>query len=759
MPITNSNVPITSNGDYFFECLQPGGRFILRVSGAFGGGTVTPGFDDGLGNFVAYRDSLGAVISSTVATGWRFDIPDSAVMGLRVTGATAPNIRIGLTPSNSSMSESANLAKMLVTGQDLGSGVATALAKPVGTAGSVQLYGDPVAAAPGVFPVNSSEIQWPLTGQLYALGDSQTWGANAQAVDMSGAPITAASRIFEPYRWTTLFAAAEGRSLTVNNLGRPGQKISDPPGFAEPSVWHGWGLVPQAWTGVTTMMLGYNNLAATPLDGYFFSVMERAYSAFVARALVENYAGIGVTGIGATGATQDAFSTTGTGAAIAVPAGESNQRTAFYYGSPNGATLTVVLTTGQYVQFTATDKKAIGLFLRSSPTGGGYSVTVNGTEVIIGSSVYNNVGGGDQAQWQYPLVEWLENLPASAVIRLTATSGNVIWQAYGSIPKTGSIAQSRRIVLAGPTGNQANSRSDAMLQELNHRARTVAQKYDSYGVFLADTYSNWDSLKNDQVGDESHFTVAGNQRVAEAFSRAGRSRRAVTAAPVSEATFTTWLDHVNFANLDPATWGVNLTQNGGQLGTPNSVIQVRCGPAANSTIIVNESSAGGTSSMVRPTHVMPVRIGSYIDWSLPFRASFTLIPANQTATGVGYINFATLYNNSVFGPLVRKGFGLKLTNNILQAQLFGTALTTSPTLETVNPDVAYQIVIEHIGGGNYEFSLNGSKRWTSNAGPTGLGFQNCNGVEISGTNGASTNYYLYTVNNLRVMHTPITTRY
>ena len=128
---------------------------------------------------------------------------------------------------------------------------------------------------------------------------------------------------------------------------------------------------------------------------------------------------------------------------------------------------------------------------------------------------------------------------------------------------------------------------------------------------------------------------------------------------------------------------------------------VRCGPTANSTIIVNEASAGGTSSLIRPTHVMPVRLGTFIDWTLPFRVSLTIIPANQTATGVGYLNFASLYNNNVFGPLVRKGFGLKLANNLLQAQLFGTSLTTSPTIETLFPDGAYQIVIEHLGGGTH----------------------------------------------------------
>ena len=488
-------------------------------------------------------------------------------------------------------------------------------------------------------------------------------------------------------------------------------------------------------------------------------LFRSAYSAFIARALVEDYAGIGTTGMGATGGIQDGFATTGTGAAIAVPAGDANRRTAFYHGNPNGSNLTVVLTTGQYVQFTAAEKKAMGLFLRSSPTGGGYAVTINGNEVATGSTVYNNVGGGDQAEWQYPLVEWLENLPSSAVIRLTATSGSVIWQAYGSIPKTGSIAASRRIVIAGPTGNQANSRNDMMLQEMHHRARAAADRYQHYGVMLADTYSNWNRMTDDQVGDESHFTAAGNRRVADAFNRAGRARCAVVAAPVSEATLASLLDHTTFLDMNPAVWGVKLTENGGVLSTPNSGILVRCGPSSASKIIVNEASAGGVGAMVRPTHVLPLRNGQFIDWNLPFRVSLTLLPANQTATGIGYVNFAIPYNNAILGPLGQKGFALKLSNNVLQAQLYGASLTTSPTLATLIQGVSYQIIIEHTGSGNYKFKVNGEEKWISNAGPTGNGYVNSNGIEIAGTNGATTDYFLFGIYNIRVMHTPITTRY
>lgn len=96
MPDINSATPITADGTYTFEKLKPGGGYILRASGTLGAATMTPGYEDGAGNFLPFRDSLGAAITSTVATAWRVDLPDSGLLALLVTGSTAASIRIGI---------------------------------------------------------------------------------------------------------------------------------------------------------------------------------------------------------------------------------------------------------------------------------------------------------------------------------------------------------------------------------------------------------------------------------------------------------------------------------------------------------------------------------------------------------------------------------------------------------------------------------------------------------------------------------------
>ena len=96
MPVINSTTPITADGTYFFQRLKPGAQYILTASGTFGAATITPGYDDNAGNFVAYRDSAAALITSTAATGWKVDAPESGILALLVTGSTGASIRIGI---------------------------------------------------------------------------------------------------------------------------------------------------------------------------------------------------------------------------------------------------------------------------------------------------------------------------------------------------------------------------------------------------------------------------------------------------------------------------------------------------------------------------------------------------------------------------------------------------------------------------------------------------------------------------------------
>ncbi len=99
MTSINYTTGITADGVYVFQKMQEGKKYVLRVSGTFGGGTITPGHDDGAGNFLAFRDANGTTITATAGTAWEVRIPDSGKLALTVTGSTTPVLVIGITPA------------------------------------------------------------------------------------------------------------------------------------------------------------------------------------------------------------------------------------------------------------------------------------------------------------------------------------------------------------------------------------------------------------------------------------------------------------------------------------------------------------------------------------------------------------------------------------------------------------------------------------------------------------------------------------
>ena len=63
-------------------------RGIFEVDGTFGGATVTPGYDDGSGNFVAFRDATGTTITCTSAAAWEVALPSSGALAVSLSGGT-----------------------------------------------------------------------------------------------------------------------------------------------------------------------------------------------------------------------------------------------------------------------------------------------------------------------------------------------------------------------------------------------------------------------------------------------------------------------------------------------------------------------------------------------------------------------------------------------------------------------------------------------------------------------------------------------
>lgn len=78
----------TGTASYVFGLTFEARRGVLEVAGNFGGGTVTPGYDDGAGNFAAFKDASGTAITTTSANAWEVVVPSSGKLAVTLTSAT-----------------------------------------------------------------------------------------------------------------------------------------------------------------------------------------------------------------------------------------------------------------------------------------------------------------------------------------------------------------------------------------------------------------------------------------------------------------------------------------------------------------------------------------------------------------------------------------------------------------------------------------------------------------------------------------------
>ena len=63
-------------------------RGVFELDGTFGGCTVTPGYDDGSGNFVAFRDATGTAITCTSSIAWEVVLPTSGKLAVSLSGGS-----------------------------------------------------------------------------------------------------------------------------------------------------------------------------------------------------------------------------------------------------------------------------------------------------------------------------------------------------------------------------------------------------------------------------------------------------------------------------------------------------------------------------------------------------------------------------------------------------------------------------------------------------------------------------------------------
>lgn len=86
---------LSADGEYSYEPskINHARAGILEVYGTFGGGTVTPGYADPDGAFVAFQEE-GSAISVSASCAWEVSVPASGTLAVKVAGSTAPAIKV-----------------------------------------------------------------------------------------------------------------------------------------------------------------------------------------------------------------------------------------------------------------------------------------------------------------------------------------------------------------------------------------------------------------------------------------------------------------------------------------------------------------------------------------------------------------------------------------------------------------------------------------------------------------------------------------
>lgn len=359
---------------------------------------------------------------------------------------------------------------------------------------------------------------WPLKNIIYAFGDSQTQGGNAV-----GPPYSDGTLLYPQYRWVNILANGWDRSLTINNFALGSTGISWMDDYVKmQSSFNRLGNIPGTWSGVTVAMNAYGNLDSSTSSPSYFNILEKANQAFIARTLLDNWAGISLNGWDSSGvAGVNNWSTDGSSGGIGPLAMGVKNFFPFYYGNPTeNVRWWTELSSGDQLAFTLKDKRAIALFYETSSTGGEFDVLINGFKVASANSQHTNGGGNDYGF--FPGVVWLENVPDSARVTMLSNHGatTIRFLAYGWVNRGDSSAVKNKTIIYGtPSGNVRRTTTEAMYAASKAAERAVAS-FGAYPVFLADVYGQWIQQEGSEPVDPDHLTVKGNEYVARAFNTA-----------------------------------------------------------------------------------------------------------------------------------------------------------------------------------------------------------------------------------------------
>lgn len=87
---------IIADGEYKIATKFVGVDYAVYATGTYGGGTLTYGYTDSDDNFVALKKADDSDLTATANSGYIIIAPPSGALAVKLTGATAPNIKISL---------------------------------------------------------------------------------------------------------------------------------------------------------------------------------------------------------------------------------------------------------------------------------------------------------------------------------------------------------------------------------------------------------------------------------------------------------------------------------------------------------------------------------------------------------------------------------------------------------------------------------------------------------------------------------------
>jgi hypothetical protein len=446
----------------------------------------------------------------------------------------------------------------------------------------------------------------------WSIGDSQTIGAMVITTNW-----TSGTSMLPEFRYPNRIAAAYGFNLTNSAVSGSGLPYDPATDASRRNPLAQMNRIPSTFSGVVTMMIGYNNSSAVSKPRREMSRIQAAYRSAIARTLLTNW--IGADGLLSGGSSYSSFSTTGTlvdeGFTGINPFPTANPST------QNRQILQLVATNA--VELTITNIQRFAIFAERGQYGGSFNVLTNGQNAA------NVDCTGDVSRGtRYPNVVLFDSLSGSTTITITNVSGTNNILGFGFVASPSDL---NRVVVVANVAMLGNwpSRSDEWGALIGRSAASAVQSFNEYGVYFADVAGSINVPAMVPAGDPNHFNPFGQYTVYKAFDHAsipsgqGSSGNSLYSDPVIQGTTMYSFGDVTPDRLAAATsvgysssdyghvtaydWGASaykpLRLRSTSVEIPNGAVQV-LGSYANSSVpqqlpgLVFEYSTGSTASYI-----------------------------------------------------------------------------------------------------------------------------------------------------------------